>query len=308
MSHDIVSEGAETGTSVLVHGGAGDLPEERRASHAAGCLQAARIGHDILARGGSAVDAVQAAARVLEDLPQFNAGTGAALNEHGVVEHDASIMSGHGLRAGAVCALQSFRNPIDVARVAYDDGRHLLYAGEGAADLARAHGIEPVDPSLLVTHLAREALDRLLRLRARGEEGGGGWAGGTIGAVARDANGHLAAATSTGGLVGKRRGRVGDSPIIGAGTYADDDGGAISATGDGEAVIRYGLAHRIAASLRAGVGAEQAAREHMTGLLQVASGKGGVIVVDRSGRLGLARSTRTMSFAWVTDRGEKSGT
>ncbi len=308
MDDEIVSEGCEAGPCVLVHGGAGDVPDDRRGEHAAGCLEAARRGHAVLREGGSALDAVQAAARVLEDLAQFNAGTGAALNEHGEIEHDASIMSGADRRAGAVCALSGFKNPIDVARAALDDGRHVLYAGAGARELAKLRGIAPVDPSSLVTDPARARLDAVLRARARGDAVKDGWAGGTIGTVALDRHGCSAAATSTGGIVGKRRGRVGDSPIVGAGTYAEDGAGAISATGDGEAVLRYVLAYRIGAALREGARAEDAARSHIAGLLKELGGRGGVIVVDRAGRVGLARSTRTMSFAYVSDRTEKSGT
>lgn len=308
MEDDVVGEGLAAGPCVLVHGGAGDVPEAKRALHAEGCLDAARIGHHVLAAGGSALDAVQAAAKRLEDLPQFNAGTGAALTEEGEVEHDASIMSGADLRAGAVCALPGFKNPIEVARAALEDGRHVLYAGVGGAALAKLYGIEPVDPGSLVTAAAKSRLAAVLRERAGGEPAKGGWAGGTIGAVALDRHGHFAAATSTGGIVGKRRGRVGDSPLIGAGTYAEDGAGAISATGDGEAVIRYVLAHRIAESLRDGMDAFEAARTHVRGMLYRVGGRGGVIVVDREGRIGLARSTETMSYAWVHAHGERAGT
>ena len=298
----IPAEGAFLGSGVLVHGGAGDVPEERRSLHAEGCREAAREGQRVIAGGGSALDAVQVAARVLEDLPQFNAGTGACLNEHGEIEHDAAIMEGEHLRAGSVCAMAGFKHPIDVARLVLDDGRHVLLADRGAAEFAGARGLASVDPRSLVTSNAEEALARF-----RTGKGPSGWAGGTIGAVARDDRGHVAAATSTGGMVGKRRGRVGDSPILGAGTYADDTAGAVSATGDGEAVLRYGLAHRIAARLRVGEPAIEVVRAEIAGLLATTAGRGGVIVVARDGSIAFARSTKTMSYAWASRDGERCG-
>ncbi|MFO0616440.1 MAG: isoaspartyl peptidase/L-asparaginase [Polyangiaceae bacterium] len=300
---DIVSNGLELGWGILVHGGAGHIASERRGVHEAGCKEAARAGFAVLEAGGSALDAVQAASRVLEDLPQFNAGTGACLNEHGEVEHDASIMEGERLRAGAVCAVRGIKNPIELARRVLDDGRHVLLAGDGARAFAESVGIAPVDEATLVTDEAVKALDRYRAGRAPS-----GWAGGTIGAVALDAKGHVAAATSTGGVIGKRRGRVGDSPILGAGTFADDTAGAISATGDGEAVLRLGLAHRIGARLRAGEPAETVCREEMSTLADLLGGHGGVIVITKRGALAWARSTETMSYAWISDRGEGSGT
>jgi beta-aspartyl-peptidase (threonine type) len=300
---EIVSAGARFGRGVLVHGGAGDVPDARRSAHAEGCLEAARAGHRVIEEGGSALDAVQAAARRLEDLPQFNAGTGACLNEQGEVEHDAAIMEGERLRAGAVCAMPGFKNPIDIARAVLDHGRHVLLAHAGAAEFARARGFAPVDREVVVTREAEAALAKYLS-----GKGSSAWAGGTIGAVARDRAGHVAAATSTGGMIGKLRGRVGDSPIIGAGTYADDSAGAISATGEGEAVLRYGLALRMSCRLRSGDGAETVAREEMEALRAIVGGHGGVIVVARDGSVAWARSTRTMSFAWASDEGEASGT
>lgn len=300
---DIVSSSVDIGWGILVHGGAGSIPSERRSAHEAGCKEAARAGHRVLEAGGDAIDAVQVAARVLEDLPQFNAGTGACLNEAGEVEHDASIMEGGKLRAGAVCAVARIKNPIDLARRVLDDGRHVLLAGEGALLFAQSQGIAPVDPATLVTPDAVKALERY-----RAGRSPSGWAGGTIGAVARDKAGHVAAATSTGGVIGKRRGRVGDSPIIGAGTLADDGSGAISATGDGEAVLRLGLAHRIGARLRAGDVAEAVCREELAVLRDLLAGTGGVIVISKNGALAWARTTETMSFAWISDRGEASGT
>lgn len=300
---DLVSNSLALGWGILVHGGAGSIPAARRAVHAEGCAEAAREGRAILEQGGSALDAVERAARVLEDLPQFNAGTGACLNEHGEIEHDAAIMEGTRLRAGAVCAVRGMKNPIEVARRVLEDGRHVLLAGPGAREFAELQGMKPVDPATLVTPEATDALARWRAGRAPS-----GWAGGTIGAVARDRDGHVAAATSTGGVIGKRRGRVGDSPILGAGTLADDAGGAISATGDGEAVLRFGLAHRIGARLAGKEAPESVCRAEMQALLDRLGGKGGVIVITHDGTLAWARTTETMSFAWSGERGEASGT
>lgn len=277
---------------VVVHGGAGELPPDAHAGHAEGCRLAAEAGLAVLLAGGTALEAVVAAAVVLEDDPRFNAGTGACLTADATLELDASVMEGATLRGGAVCALPPFKNPIRVARAALEDGRHLLYAGEGAVDFARARGFAPAEPSSMITEAA------VARLRAvREGKAGRGWAGGTIGAVARDARGSVAAATSTGGMVGKRRGRVGDSPILGAGTYAEDPLGAASATGDGEAAIRVGLTRSAIESLRAGSSPAEAAAAAIARLAHKTGGTGGIIVVGTDGRVGLAHNTATMSHA-----------
>jgi beta-aspartyl-peptidase (threonine type) len=299
---EIVSASGEALVGVLVHGGAGALDPSRHASHEAGCREAARVGYAVLRDGGTALDAVQAAARALEDMPQFNAGTGAALTSEGGVEHDASLMDGRVLRAGAVAGLVGFKNPIDVARAVLEDKRHVLLCAEGAARFARDKGLPSVDPASLVTELAREALERV-----RAGVAPRGWAGGTIGAVARDADGHLAAATSTGGVVGKLPGRIGDSPIVGAGTLADNDSSAISATGDGEGILLVGFAHRIAHAIAAGATAEAASRAALEVLATRGAATGGVIVIDRAGRYALGRTTQTMSWGLASERGEAGG-
>jgi beta-aspartyl-peptidase (threonine type) len=292
--------------AVLVHGGAGHVPANRAAVQVAGCLEAARAAAALLKAGGSALDAAQRAVFVLEDLPSFNAGTGACLNAEGLVELDAALMEGAGLRAGAVCALPPFLHPIAIARAALDDGRHVLYAGEGAARFAREHGFEPSTSEAMTTPSARE---RWQASRAgRAPEASEGFPGGTVGAVVRDASGVVAAATSTGGLMNKRVGRVGDSPLLGAGTYADDEGGACSATGAGEAILRIGLARGAIDALRARVLPEEAARAAIRILGARVGGTGGLILVDRDGRLGLARNTPTMTWAAVgATLGEASG-
>jgi beta-aspartyl-peptidase (threonine type) len=289
------SWGADGGAwSVLVHGGAGDVAAERVARHVDGCRAAAQAALDVLRGGGAALEAVERAVVVLEDDPSFNAGTGACLNADGLIELDASIMEGSRLRAGAVCALPPFLHPIAIARAVLEDGHHVLYAGEGAARFAVAQGFTPSTPEAMTTEAAKT---RWLAVRAKAGEGHDGWAGGTVGVVARDAHGVVAAATSTGGRVNKRPGRVGDSPILGAGNYADDDGGAGSVTGDGEAVLRLCLAKSAVDLMRAHVHPEEAARAVVRQLGARVAGTGGIILVDRGGRLGLARNTRTMTWA-----------
>ena len=285
---------------VLVHGGAGDVPEDARAAHAEGCRVAAERGLAMLLASGSAIDAAVAAVRVLEDDPRFNAGTGACLTSAGAIELDASIMEGSSLRAGAIASLPPFRDPIAIARAVMDDGRHVLYAAEGARAFAIEHGFVPADPDSMTTDAARARL-------ASWREGrvGGGWAGGTVGAVVCDARGNVVAATSTGGMVGKRPGRIGDSPILGAGTYADDLAGAASATGDGEAALRLGLTRYAIERMRGGSGAQSAADEAIEAFGARVAGKGGIIVVSARGETGIARNTITMSYG-LARAGESS--
>ncbi|HEU4405178.1 MAG TPA: isoaspartyl peptidase/L-asparaginase [Polyangiaceae bacterium] len=278
---------------LLVHGGAGDVPPEKRAAHAEGCRLALERAAALLAAGGAALDAVQAAVVALEDDPRFNAGTGASLNEDGELRLDAALMAGERLALGAVCDLPPFRNPIAVARAVLDDGRHVLYAGDGAARFARAKGLAPADPASMITAIARE------RLEAQRRGGSAAWAGGTVGAVAFDAAGHVAAATSTGGLIGKARGRVGDSPVPGAGTYADDANGAASGTGEGEGYLRYGLALRACLRLGAGARPDDALAESLSAMRARVGASGGVIAATPSGELAWARTTPTMSWAAV---------
>ena len=303
MARTIVSRGGESkGFCLMVHGGAGAVSEERRVLHEEGCRRAARAGLEVLRAGGDALDAVERAVRALEDDPLFNAGTGACLAEDGCVELDASIMEGSTLRAGAVCALRRFADPIAIARAALEDGRHVLYAAHGARLFALANGFVEVPEDQLVTQAARAAFEAV-----RHGGAAAGWAGGTVGAVARDGRGRTAAATSTGGMINKRVGRVGDSPIIGAGTYADDGAGAVSTTGNGEAMIRVGAARVAAFGMAGGASAEEAARAAIEAVAERAAATGGAIAVDRAGRWGLARTTDTMSWARVDEAGEEGG-
>lgn len=297
--------------SILVHGGAGDVKPASLVAHVAGCERAAAEGAKVLAAGGSALDAVQRAVEVLESDPIFNAGTGACLDSDGHLALDASIMDGHELRAGAVCALRAFEHPIAIARRVMDATPHVLLAAEGAARFAIAQGFVPADEATMITDAARVKWEAA---RAKGTSEG--WAGGTVGAVARDVSGHVAAATSTGGMVNKLAGRVGDSPLIGAGTYADDEAGACSTTGHGEAMIRVCLAKTAVDGMRAsgtpvtgvsGKTAAQTSRDAIALMRRRTAQTGGLIVVAPDGSLGLARTTRTMTWASANDSGSASG-
>lgn len=285
--------------AILVHGGAGDVADDRISEHREGCRLAAEAGAAVLRAGGSALDAAQRAVEVLEDDPRFNAGTGACLNEAGLVELDAAIMEGRALRAGSVAALSAFRHPIAIARAVLEDGRHVMYAAEGAARFARAHGFEPARQEEMITQAARRKWEEV-----RDGIGDAGWAGGTVGAVVRDASGLVVAATSTGGMTNKRIGRVGDTPIIGAGTYAEDEAGAASCTGHGEGFIRTCLARAAVDRMRSGLSPEEAARQALSHMHAKIGVTGGIILVDSRGDLGLARTTRTMSWGACYEGGD----
>jgi beta-aspartyl-peptidase (threonine type) len=277
--------------AVLVHGGAGDMEAERATRNVGGCRDAAAAAAEVLRAGV-----------LLEDDPSFNAGTGACLNAEGLIELDAAMMEGSRLRAGGVCALPPFLHPIRIARAVLEDGRHVLYAAGGAERFAVEHGFMRATSDAMTTASAREQWARA-RTEAPNDDAEPPRAGeaGTVGAVARDARGMLAAATSTGGRVNKRVGRVGDTPILGAGTYADDDAGACSVTGHGEAVLRLCLAKSAIDLLRARTHPEEAARAVIRTMGTRVGGHGGMILVDRFGRLGWARNTGTMTWAAAGD-------
>lgn len=284
--------------SIIVHGGAGARgTDERMALCKEGCLRAARIGYEILSEGGSALDAVEAACAALEDDPLFNAGTGSCLTADGGVEMDASIMEGSELHAGGVAVVRSVKNPIRLARLVMERSKHALLVGEGAERFAREQGIAAYPEALLVTE---RALERWKKERA----GLLAQKQGTVGAVAIDSQGRVAAATSTGGMSGKLPGRVGDSPIPGAGLYADDRAGAVSATGEGEAIIRVVLSKFVCDRMAAGATAQEAATAAL-GQLERVGGEAGVIVVDRNGGLGFATNAAAMNRASIDSAGNE---
>lgn len=278
--------------AIIVHGGAGADPADGRDELRAGVRAAAQTGWARLSEGGSAVDAVEAAVRALEDHPRFNAGRGSVLTAAGAVEMDASIMEGDRLRCGAVGAVSRIANPVTLARRVMEDGRHVLLVAEGALAFARASGLPECDPETLITDRQRRRHREALAKR--------GADGGTVGAVALDRQGTIAAATSTGGIAGKLPGRVGDSALIGGGTYADSTLGAASCTGDGEAIIRVVLARRALEYLKEADDADYAARVAVDLLVEEGGGNGGLILLDWRGRAGWAYSTPLMPVAWMS--------
>lgn len=280
--------------ALVVHGGAGHFESELHDAARAGCRAAVEAGLAAMAGGGSALDGVTAAVRVLEDDPVFNAGVGAVLTRAETVELDAAIMDGARLRYGAIAAMPNARRPLDIARAVLEAGEHTLLCAEGAWAFAREHGFVPCDPAELVT---ARALERLREEAARRLQGKAAIKDpGTVGACAIDASGHVAAATSTGGTTYKRMGRIGDSPLCGCGTYADDRGGAASATGDGEAIMRVTMTRGCVGHMRSGRDAAEAARLSVGELGDDVGGVGGIICCDHAGRLGAAHNSEHMAF------------
>jgi L-asparaginase / beta-aspartyl-peptidase len=284
---------------MAIHGGAGTLPRaemsgEAERQYRAGLREAIDAGYAVLHDGGTSLDAVTRAVVLLEDNPLFNAGRGSVFTLDGRNELDASIMEGRTLKAGAVCGLTRIRNPVELARAVMEKSEHVMLAGAGAEEFASSQGFPFVPQSYFHT-AARWA--QLERIRG-GEIGLSGHTishVGTVGAVALDTFGHLAAATSTGGMTGKRFQRIGDSPVIGAGTYADDRSCAVSATGHGEIFMRAAVAHDICARMRfGGRGVGEAAREVIFGELPALGGEGGVIAIDTQGEMALEFNSEGM--------------
>ena len=272
---------------LVIHGGAGVIersrltPEQDREIRAA-LDRALEAGSVILSGGGNALDAVEAAVRVLEDDPHFNAGRGSVFTYQGTIEMDASIMDGSSRNAGAVTGVTATRNPIRLARAVMENSPHVFLSREGADQYSIDQGLPQEPPEYFQTEERRRQLEEL-RSRPSAEHFDVHLKYGTVGAVALDSQGHVAAATSTGGLTGKRWGRIGDSPIIGAGTYADDRACAVSATGAGEYFIRVGVAHEICARMRMGGQAPQEAADAVMAEVRALGGTGGVIVVTPRG-------------------------
>jgi beta-aspartyl-peptidase (threonine type) len=290
---------------LVIHGGAGAMrPAHGDPDHEARARQGLRdaldAGAEVLGKGGSSVDAVEAAVRILVDDPCFNAGRGSTLNAEGVVELDAAIMDGSSRRAGAVAGVRTTRAPISLARVLMERGPHVLLSYEGADRMAREAGLEQVENKWFMTDERRRQLEELLAK--------GGFDAevkyGTVGAVAVDAAGHVAAATSTGGLTAKQWGRIGDSPLIGAGTYADDRACAVSATGSGEYFIRAVAAHQLAERMRLAGEGLQAALDGVLEDIRELGGTGGLIAVAPTGECAWGFTTRAM-YRGVADAGSR---
>jgi beta-aspartyl-peptidase (threonine type) len=302
---------------IVIHGGAGS-PEAikgREAELRVAMTEALTAGHRVLAGGGSSLDAVQAAVVVLEDSPHFNAGRGAVFTHEGTNELDAAIMDGGTRMAGAVAGVKRIKNPIRLARLVMEKSPHVMMVGDGAEAFAKEQGgIEFVAESYFRTELRWQQLQRALEversnqgalLRPRSEDLRQDTYFGTVGAVALDQAGNVAAATSTGGITNKRFGRVGDSPIIGAGTYASNQSCGISATGTGEYFIRFTVAHDICARVEyRGTSAQQAADEVVQEVLKRAGGNGGVVGLDRFGRVVMSFNTGGMSRGYMGETGD----
>ena len=277
-------------TVIAVHGGAGVMRRDKPGTaHTAVLKQALEVAHE----QKTAMDAVVAAVMVLEDSPLFNAGRGSCFNADGEIEMDASVMDGEALRAGAVAAVRRIRNPVLAARMVMEKTRHVLVAGHGAERLARKHGLALERPEYFHTDRQREAMKRNLKNYH-----------GTVGAVALDADGNLAAATSTGGYTGKLPGRIGDSPLIGAGNYADNRACAVSATGLGEAFIRAAVAYDMTARMRYRGDSLAAAARAALANVQKLGGDGGLIAVDRRGNVVTPFNSEGMHRGAIDRRGK----
>jgi len=300
--------------SLMVHGGAGALDNVRDDKTAVRYLDSIRRtlehGRDVMELGGSALQAVEACASLLEDDPVFNAGCGSVLNEYGKVEMDAAIMDGRDLSAGAVAAVDNIANPVQLARLVMTESEHVMLISEGAMRFADHCGMARVPEDYFYTPERVEQLHQArLQHRIMLDHDDGGTNSedqkyGTIGAIARDPQGNLAAATSTGGIVNKRLGRVGDTPIIGAGVYADNETCAVSATGFGEDFMRAVMAKTIADFIyMEGLDARQATAAGIDYLVRKVKGRGGVIVIDRDGNCSSGFTTKKMIHGWI----EKGG-
>jgi beta-aspartyl-peptidase (threonine type) len=304
--------------AIIVHGGAGAIAPERHAAAREGCHAAALVGWEVLLHGGSALDAIEAAIRSLEDNPSFNAGTGSVLTTDGRVQMDAGVMDGETLDVGAVAGVERVKNPIALARLV-SASPHVLLVGAGAEQFAAEQGVELVDPRTLVTAAQRERWERGYRagddvnvgpkvvavsgldaltdepIHADGDEHG------TVGAVALDRHGRIAAGASTGGMAGKHPGRVGDTPLVGCGYYAENPIGGVSCTGHGEHFMRLLLAKRSVDLLERRLSAQTAADAAIEILGVRTGGAGGLILLDASGGIGFARNTDAMAYAYMRE-------
>lgn len=312
-----------TPIAIAIHGGAGtitpqNMTPEREAEFKTALQEATEAGYQVLANGGSALDAIEAAIRLMEENPLFNAGRGAVYTYEGRHELDASVMLGNTFEAGAVAGVTNIRSPFQAARAVMEQSRHVMLSGSGAEEFAREQGLDMVSNTYFNTPHRYEQLQRALE-RLREEERTGshiaavteieGWDPafnmGTVGAVALDADGNLAAGTSTGGMTAKRWGRIGDSPIIGAGTWADNESCAVSATGHGEYFIRYHVAADICSRVKyQGLSIEEAGNLVIHDVLMTAGGTGGVIIVDAEGNISMPFNTAGMYRAAKSNRSE----
>jgi beta-aspartyl-peptidase (threonine type) len=301
---------------LVIHGGAGTIERgkmtsEKEGEYRAGLERALRAGYEVLKRGGSSLDATEVAVRVLEDDPHFNAGRGSVFTSAGTNEMDASIMDGKTLRAGAVGSVKHIKNPIGLARLVMEKSPHVMLDCAGAEAFAKANGIELVDQKYFFTQERWDALQKI-KAAEKNRANGAGTSflitdqdrHGTVGAVALDKDGNLAAATSTGGTTNKLPGRIGDTPVIGAGTYANNQTCAVSCTGDGEYFIRAVAAHEVSALMEyRGMKLQQAAQTVLDAV-QKLGGTGGLIAIDRNGDIALPFNTNGMYRGYVDPNGK----
>lgn len=321
--------------TLLVHGGAWAIPDDAAAAHEAGVRSALDAGHAILSRGGTALDAVEAAVTVLEDDPTFDAGRGSFLTSDGRVQLDALLMDGGRMKAGGVACVERLRNPIQAARLVLEESPHVYFVGSGAEQFALAHGMKLIDNADLVLDRERERLAQAKAREAAGladatfsgheddkgpetayapsdalallQNQNGPEGHDTVGAVALDARGNLAAATSTGGTLNKTPGRVGDSSLIGCGCYADNLSAAVSLTGWGEPIMKLVLGKWATDRVAQGTAPEIAAREAISYLYNRLGGHGGIILLGPDGRFGFAHNTPAMAWGLATPAGLHTG-
>ena len=292
---------------IVIHGGAGtilktNMTAEKETLYTAKLNEALKTGYNILNSGGTAIDAVNAAINIMEDSPLFNAGKGAVLTEKGVAELDASIMDGKTLMAGAVAGVKHVKNPINLARLVMEKSPHVMMIGEGAEEFGKKNNIKMVDTSYFIT---KERWEQYKKALKHLEEKDKTEKHGTVGAVALDKNGNLAAGTSTGGMMMKKFGRVGDSPIIGAGTYANNNTCAVSATGSGEYFIRLGVAKDISSLMEyKNYSLKNAADEVIMKKLSKIGGDGGVIAIDKDGNFAMPFNTDGMYRGYYLNDGQ----
>jgi beta-aspartyl-peptidase (threonine type) len=313
--------------TLLVHGGAWAIPPQAAKAHESGVRNALEAGFAILARAGSALDAVQAAVTILEDDPTFDAGRGSFLTSDGRVQLDALLMDGGRMKAGGVACVERLRNPIQAARLVLEQSQHVYFVGPGAEEFAHSHGMPLIDNAELVLDRERKRLTLAQAREAAGLadetfsgitlkddkdpetafESGAFGSHDTVGAVALDGRGNLAAATSTGGTLNKTPGRVGDSSLIGCGCYADNLAAAVSLTGWGEPIMKLVLGKWATDRVAAGTAPEIASREAISYLYNRLGGHGGIILLGPDGRFGLAHNTPAMAWGLATPGGSQTG-
>ena len=293
--------------ALVIHGGAGVMDQksmtpEMQSEYLVVLNQVLHVGDSVLVNGGTCMDAVEKTTVIMEDSPLFNAGKGAVFNHDGIVELDASVMEGKSLKAGAIASVRDIKNPIRVARAVMEKSEHVLLNGAGASQFAKEQGFEPVDNSYFYTEKRYQSLQEILK---KEREATTNDKHGTVGCVALDTYGNIAAGTSTGGMTNKKYGRIGDSPIIGAGTYANNETGGFSCTGHGEYYIRLGFSRDVSALMEyKNLLIQEACQEEIRKLTQL-GGTGGVIGLDKNGNIAMEFNTSGMFRGFIKSTGEK---